>query len=43
VPRGDDDSDAKRTKTETVTFRLPSSLVDELRMDAELESVSLNN
>jgi hypothetical protein len=43
VPKGDDDSDAKRTKTETVTFRLPSSLVDELRMDAELERVSLNN
>jgi hypothetical protein len=43
VPRGDEDSDAKRTKTETVTFRLPSSLIDELRMDAELEGVSLNN
>jgi hypothetical protein len=43
VPRGDDDSDAKRTKTETVTFRLQSSLIDELRMDAELEGVSLNN
>jgi hypothetical protein len=43
VPRGDDDSDAKRTKTETVTFRLPSSLIGELRMDAELEGVSLNN
>jgi hypothetical protein len=43
VPRGDDDSDSKKTKTETVTFRLPSSLVDELRMDAELERVSLNN
>jgi hypothetical protein len=43
VPRGDDDSDAKRTKTKTVTFRLPSSLIDELRMDAELEGVSLNN
>ena len=43
MPRGDDDSDAKRTKTETVTFRLLSSLIDELRMDAELEGVSLNN
>jgi len=43
VPRGDDDSDSKKTKTETVTFRLPSSLVDELRMDAELERISLNN
>ena len=43
MPRGNDDSDSKKTKTETVTFRLPSSLVDELRMDAELESISLNN
>jgi hypothetical protein len=43
VPRGDDDSDTKKTKTETVTFRLPSSLIDELRMDAELEGISLNN
>ena len=43
MPRGDDDSDSKKTKTETVTFRLPSSLVDELRMDADLERVSLNN
>ena len=43
MPRGDDDSDSKKTKTETVTFRLPSSLIDELRMDAELERVSLNN
>jgi HicB family len=43
VPRGDDDSNAKRTKTETVTFRLQSSLIEELRMDAELEGVSLNN
>ena len=43
MPRGDDDSDTKKTKTETVTFRLPSSLIDELRMDAELEGISLNN
>ena len=43
MPKGDDDSDAKRTKTETVTFRLLSSLIGELRMDAELEGVSLNN
>jgi hypothetical protein len=43
VPRGDDDSDAKKTKTETVTFRLPSSLIEKLRMDAELEGISLNN
>ena len=44
MPRGNDDgSDSKRTKTETVTFRLQSSLIDELRMDAELEGISLNN
>ena len=43
MPRGNDDSKSKKTKTETVTFRLQSSLVDELRMDAELEGISLNN
>ena len=43
MPRGDDDFDSKKTKTETVTFRLLSSLIDELRMDAELEGISLNN
>ncbi len=44
MPRGNDDgSDPKRTKTETVTFRLQSFLIDELRMDAELEGISLNN
>jgi hypothetical protein len=44
VPRGNEDgSDSKRTKTETATFRLQSSLIDELRMDAELEGISLNN
>lgn len=40
--RDEDDSD-KKIRTETVTFRLPSPLIDELRMDAELEGVSLNN
>jgi hypothetical protein len=44
VPRRDgDEFDARKTKTETVTFRLPSSLINELRMDAELEGISLNN
>ena len=43
MPLGSVDSDAKKTKTETVTFRLPSSLIDELRMDAELQGISLNN
>ena len=42
MTRGDEDSD-KKTKTETVTFRLPSTLIEELRMDADLEGVSLNN
>lgn len=43
MPLGSVDSDAKKTKTETVTFRFPSSLIDELRMDAELQGISLNN
>jgi hypothetical protein len=43
VSRRDGDFDSKKPKTETVTFRLLSSLLDELRMDAELEGVSLNN
>ncbi|MDQ4015510.1 MAG: hypothetical protein M3136_07070 [Thermoproteota archaeon] len=43
MPLGSTDSDAKKTKTETVTFRFPSSLIDELRMDAELQGISLNN
>jgi hypothetical protein len=30
-------------RTETITFRLPSFLIDELRKDAELEQVSLNS
>jgi hypothetical protein len=30
-------------KTETVTFRLPSALIDELRREAEVEGVSLNS
>jgi hypothetical protein len=41
--RGEDDSNSKKMKTETVTFRLPSSFIDELRMDAELDGVSLNS
>ena len=43
MPLGSVDSDAKKTKTETVTFRFPSPLIDELRMDAELQGISLNN
>lgn len=33
----------KKDRTETITFRLASALIDELRTDAELEGVSLNN
>ena len=43
MPIGSVDSESKKTKTETVTFRFPSSLIDELRMDAELQGISLNN
>ena len=43
MPLGSIDSESKKTKTETVTFRFPSSLIDELRMDAELQGISLNN
>jgi hypothetical protein len=32
-----------KIRTETITFRLPSSLIEELRKDAELEEVSLNS
>ena len=35
-------ADPKKTKTETIAFRLSSALIDELRRDAELEKVSLN-
>lgn len=50
-PVGSDEGDrfstsdriAKRTHpTETITFRLPTSLIDELRKDAELEKINLN-
>jgi hypothetical protein len=33
----------KKTKTETITFRLPMNIIEELRKDAELENVSLNS
>ncbi len=35
--------DEKKSKTETVTFRLSSELIDELKKDSELEGVSLNS
>lgn len=31
-----------KTKTETISFRLPSLLIDELRKEAEFENVTLN-
>lgn len=34
--------DAARVKTETITFRLPVPLLNELRKDARLEKMSLN-
>src|ERR671923_2795661 len=36
------DEKKRRIPTETITFRLPSSLIEELRKDAELEKISLN-
>jgi hypothetical protein len=40
---GSSDKIAKRTHpTETITFRLPTALIDELRRDAELEKINLN-
>jgi hypothetical protein len=33
----------KKGKTETITFRLSSSMLEELRGDAEMEGVSLNS
>lgn len=37
------DGDSVKGKTETITFRLPSALIGELRRDAEVEGVSLNS
>lgn len=36
-------NESKRARTETVTFRLPSALIGELRRDADFEGVSLNS
>lgn len=38
-----DEGSNKPTKTQTVTFRLPITLIEELRRDADLEGLSLNN
>ncbi len=35
-------TDLNKTKTETISFRLPSVLIDELRRDAEFENVTMN-
>jgi hypothetical protein len=37
------EAESQKGKTETITFRLPSALLDELRRDAEVEGVSLNS
>src|SRR5215475_5837523 len=39
----DEDDDIKKVRTETVTFRLPSNLIEALRKEAESESISLNS
>ncbi len=39
---GETSGDPKKTKTDTIAFRLSSELENELRRDAELEKVSLN-
>jgi len=36
------DDDLKKPKTETITFRLSNTLIDELRKEAEQERMSLN-
>lgn len=41
--RRNTDDAAKKDRTETITFRLSSALIDELRNDAGLEGVSLNS
>jgi len=37
------EAESQKVKTETITFRLPSALIEELRRDAEVEGVSLNS
>jgi hypothetical protein len=37
------DGNTTKVKTETITFRLPSALIEELRRDAEVGGVSLNS
>ena len=37
------DLDSTKGKTETITFRLPSTLIGELRREAEVEGMSLNS
>jgi hypothetical protein len=37
-----DKANTKKIKTETITFRLPSAFIEELRKEAELEKISLN-
>ena len=44
MPRGiPANIEANKVRTETITFRLPSSFIENLRMEAELEGVTLNS
>jgi hypothetical protein len=37
------DIEANKVRTETITFRLPCSFIEKLRMEAEIEGMSLNS
>jgi hypothetical protein len=41
--KAESDADMKKVHTETITFRLPSNLIDGLRKEAELDKISLNS
>ena len=41
--KAESDADIKKVHTETITFRLPSNLIDGLRKEAELDKISLNS
>ena len=41
--KGGTDADIKKVHTETITFRLPSNLIDGLRKEAESDRISLNS
>jgi hypothetical protein len=41
--KAESDVDIKKVRTETITFRLPSNLIDALRKEAESDRISLNS